>query len=136
MDAIEVLDDKALVKHPGGRPPKWTEADNGKLNILIDKYMEDCKQQSIIPTITGLALVLDCDMNTICEYSKKPEFFSSIKRAYNICFNHIYQGMLTAKNPAGYIFAAKNFGMTDTQQIDHTVTQKIITVDMIGNIDD
>jgi hypothetical protein len=128
--------DIELVRRDRGRPSKWNIEDNDRLNKLIDGYFEECKVNSVIPTITGLALVLDCDMETIRTYSKNPDFSSSIKRAYNYCFNFVYNGMLTAKNPAGFIFAAKNYGMTDNQTIDHTITQRTITVTMLGDIED
>ena len=102
------------------RPNKWTDA--AKLSSDIDAYFSHCEATDDIPRITGLALWLDCEIETLKSYTEKDEFSAPIKRAYNKCFDKVYQGMLTSRNPAGYIFAAKNYGMTDTVQIDMTST--------------
>jgi len=123
-----------------GRPLKFKDAK--ALQSTIDNYFKTRDELNKPYTITGLALALDCNIKTLqryneCEDKDKICLFSiPIKRAYAKCFDYCYEGMLTARNPAGFIFAAKNYGMTDAQTIDHTVTNKTITVQMVGDIDD
>ena len=107
-------------------------------NLVLDKYGEVVLEERMIHpfTITGLCFALNCEVETIKNYSYKDEFSESIKHAYKLCQNFAEEQMYTAKNPAGAIFALKNYGWSDKQEIDHTVTQKTITVTMLGDIDD
>lgn len=112
-------------KHPGGRPLLFKTPE--ELQAKIDAWVESCwedqiqkdgsikRVQTIPYTISGLALALDCDMQTITNYGNRDEFFGIIKRAKNMVLNNIEIGALSGKyNPAAAIFNMKaNFGMKD-----------------------
>lgn len=55
-------------------------------------------------------------------------FRDAIKRMKSICEEYAENHMFTARNPAGAIFALKNYGWKDTQTIETTTTE-IHTID-------
>ena len=70
---------KALQKHPGGRPTKY------KKEIILPKigqYLSQCgREQTQLPTISGLAVFLGVHKDTIYEWAKHyPEISDSIKK--------------------------------------------------------
>lgn len=71
-----------------------------------------------VPTITGLCLFLGFESRqSFYAYEQKPEFSYTIKKARLLIENE-YEEMLAAGNTTGAIFALKNFGWTDRQEID------------------
>lgn len=78
------------------------------------------------PTVTGLALYLGFSTRqSMYDYKEKEKFTYTIKRACVAIENHYEQGL---NNPAssGFIFALKNMGWSDKQEIDHTTKGKEI----------
>lgn len=70
------------------------------------------------PTITGLALYLGfTSRQAIMNYEEKPEFVDAIKTA-KLRIEAAYEQAIFGGNAAGPIFALKNFGWTDKQEID------------------
>lgn len=120
----------------GGRPLKFANVQ--ELQAKIDAYfaerenMEQYPNGDIKPkpiTITGLALALDTTRETICDYGEKDEFSDSIRvarlRCENFAEERLYGGPAT-----GPIFALKNYGWKDTQDINQNNTgapQVIVT---------
>ena len=119
-----------------GRPKKFSDNDVDDFINTINKYFENQLSIDKPITITGLCLALGTTRDLLCDYSNNPVFSDAIKQAKEIVANYAEEQCLTARNPAGAIFIAKNHGFTDKQEIDHKITSKIITVDMIGSIDD
>lgn len=71
-------------------------------------------------TITGLAIYLGFESRqSIYDYEKNGEFSYTIKRA-RLNVENSYEKQLLGKASTGAIFALKNFGWTDKQEIDHT----------------
>ncbi|MEJ5962802.1 terminase small subunit [Pedobacter immunditicola] len=123
----------------GGRPPKYTNVDDLSLKIdeyfifvqgeKISKEIENLKTGEIdvidvwirYPeriTITGLALFLGFDSkSTLYEYQKKARFSYPIKRGI-LKVEQQYESNLYERNPAGAIFALKNFGWKDKSEVD------------------
>ena len=79
-------------KHAGGRPPKYTEAE--EMQKKIDKYFEDCKLNNKPYTITGLGLALDMSRQDLINYSKKEKFFDTIKRAKMRVENYLEERLI------------------------------------------
>ncbi len=102
-------------KHAGGRPPKWS--DPQEVQTLVDTYFTDTKEEEW--TITGLALALDTYRSVLIDYQEKDEFSYTIKKAKEKIHN-AYEKDLRKKGRSGDIFALKNFGWSDKQEIDHT----------------
>ena len=130
---------------PAGRPTKFQNLE--EFQRQIDAYFESCYADVIVKdkdgnavlneegrpikermqvepfTITGLALALDTSREVLMDietqtsegYSK--EFSDAIKKAKLRCHQFAERHMFTAKNPAGAIFALKNYGWRDKQEI-------------------
>jgi hypothetical protein len=96
-----------------GRPPKFQ--DLADLQAKIDKYFDECDQNSDPYTITGLALALDTWRSVLCDYenSEDKEFSNTIKKAKARVENFAEKRLYQQSSPAGPIFALKNFGWTD-----------------------
>jgi hypothetical protein len=95
-----------------GRPPMWD--DPVKFEEQVDKYFET----EISPTWTGLAIHLGFESRQSLEdYKKKEGFAYPIKKAL-LRIENQYEKAVFGKNPAGPIFALKNFGWKDRQEID------------------
>lgn len=74
--------------------------------------------QVAVPTITGLCLYLGFESRqSFYDYEKRETFSYTIKKA-RLLIETEYEEMLQAGNTAGAIFALKNFGWTDRQEID------------------
>ena len=104
----------------GGRPPKFKTVQ--ELEDKLDEYFN--REQYY--TITGLCLYLGfCDKCSFYDYEKKPEFSHAIKTA-RLRVESSYENHLHKQSNSGAIFALKNFGWTDKQEIDQKVeTQEI-----------
>lgn len=100
---------------PAGRPAKWTDPE--EFDKAVDAYFES----EGLHTWTGLALHLGFESRDALTYyhKEKPEFLRSIKKSLSR-IEATYEKGLFERNPAGSIFALKNFGWRDRQEIDHT----------------
>lgn len=105
-------------KKPEGRPPVFKSLD--ELDKKIAEYFEYIQGECENPTITGLALFLGFNSRqSFYNYEAKPEFLDSIKRA-RLKVESTYEQHLFTKTPAGAIFALKNFGWSDKQEVEHS----------------
>lgn len=97
-----------------GRPPLWEDPE--KFEQEVDAYFED---ETVSPyTWTGLARYLGFESRQSLEdYKSKEGFAYPIKKAL-LRIEEIYEKSLFSKNAAGPIFALKNFGWRDKQEID------------------
>lgn len=111
----------------GGRPLKFSSVD--ELQSKIDAYFEEMKNILYINadgapvfeplTITGLALALDTTRKTLMEYEERDEFSNTIKKAKTRIENFA-EKRLFGSAPTGAIFALKNYGWKDTQDVTQT----------------
>ena len=81
----------------------------------IDRFFRKCKRDKMPFTISGLALALNTNRQTLLEYEgrvegreKGEEFAVLIKRAKLICENYAEQQLFIGKNVVGAIFVLKN----------------------------
>ena len=100
---------------PAGRPLKFETVE--ELQAKIDAYFSNEKEEEW--TITGLALALDTSLETLMNYEEKPEYFDAIKKAKDKVHN-AYEKDLRRKGRSGDIFALKNFGWSDKQELEHS----------------
>lgn len=85
-----------------------------------DAYLSEREQSGAPVTITGLALAVGlASRKSLLEYEDKPEFSNAVKRA-KARVEAAYEGRLWAQAPAGAIFALKNLGWSDKQEIAHS----------------
>ena len=98
-----------------GRPPKYKTA--LELQEKIDEFF-NAENQTI--TISGLCYYLGfSSRQSFYDLQKKGEFSYTVKKA-RIRIEMYYESMLLTRASTGAIFALKNFGWTDKQEIDHT----------------
>lgn len=71
-------------------------------------------------TISGLALFLGFESRqSFYDYEKNEEFSYTIKKA-RLRIESAYEQELLSRNATGAIFALKNFGWRDKQELEHT----------------
>ena len=95
------------------RPLKYTVAD---VERMIDTYFETTPEAK--QTITGLAIIFG-SKQLLSDYEGRDGYSDSIKLA-KLKIENLYEQALRDKNPTGAIFALKNMGWTDRQQLEHT----------------
>ncbi len=116
---------------PAGRPPIYNNIEELQAKVA-DYFKNPPRTKKIynkegvlvgevpIITITGLVLHLGfCDRQSFYDYEKRPEFSYTIKKARTF-IEQEYEECLKQGNCTGAIFALKNFGWTDRQEIDTT----------------
>ncbi len=114
---------------PQGRPAIWEDPEAFELSI--ENYFEDDTKKP--HTWTGLAIHLGFESRQSLEdYKKKDGFSYPIKKAL-LRIEEIYEKSLFSKNPAGPIFALKNFGWRDTKEIKHDVSTGFLNIDPLAS---
>jgi hypothetical protein len=106
---------KNAVGNKGGSPPFYTDPD--KLQEACDSYFIQCKEDDVPATITGLALALGFSTRkSLLDYAEKLEFVNIIKKA-RLRVESEYENRLSSNAPTGAIFALKNMGWQDRQEL-------------------
>lgn len=86
-----------------------------------------------VPTISGLCYYLGfASRQSFYDYEKREAFSYTIKRARLFIEQH-YEEMLQVGNTTGAIFALKNFGWSDKQDID---LRDMRTINIIDDLPD
>lgn len=107
-----------------GRPLKINSAE--EMQVLIDNYFNEVPREEW--TITGLALALDMDRGTLIRYQNMEEFSYTIKKA-KLRVENAYEIDLKKNGRVGTIFALKNFGWTDKQEVAHSISNDLLVDD-------
>lgn len=98
-----------------GKPAKFKTVE--ELQNAIDKYFNENKES---PTITGLALELGfASRQSFYDYEKNKKYSYTVKRA-RLKIENFYESHLIGQYTSGPIFALKNFGWSDKQDVDIT----------------
>ena len=98
-------------KHPGGRPPLYT--DPAEMQMIIDDYFgsktwtDDNGTTHCRPTMAGLARALGMCRQTLLNYAEKDEFLDTIKEA-RLVVEEALEDRLYDPSPTGVIFNLKN----------------------------
>lgn len=101
-----------------GRPPVFETPE--EMQEVADTYFEIEDRHSRKPTISGLCYFLGFESRqSFYDYEKRDAFSYTIKRL-RLRIEWVYESNLHGNSNAGSIFALKNFGWTDRQEIDHT----------------
>lgn len=100
-------------KRSVGHPPNWNTPE--ELQAEIENYLNSTDIDKY--TLTGLCIFLNSNKVTLGDYQKKPEFNEIVSQAKQY-IEHSYELDCKANGRAGSIFALKNFGWTDKQEID------------------
>lgn len=112
-------ENKYAVGNDGGRPPLFKDANT--LKSAIDEYFEIEPQV----TITGLALHLGFESRQSLYDYEKDEVFSYIIKKARLQVENEYEKKLSGNNVAGAVFALKNMGWRDKQELEHTGNMQI-----------
>ncbi len=104
----------------GGRPLKF-----GSPQEIIDKgiaYIQSQHDQKLPVTITGLCIALGTFRDVLMDYQDErgEEFSNAVKALKLYCENYAEEQIFIGKNPAGAIFALKNYGWKDKNDVAHT----------------
>lgn len=103
-------DPKKKKNKPGPKPSFTLEFFNEK----IEKFFNETPIDEI--TITGLCIFLGMNKDTFYEYNKRPEY-KPITEMARLRVEHAYELSLRKYGRAGDIFALKNFGWRDKQEV-------------------
>lgn len=119
-----------MEKSSAGRKPKYKTPQ--ELEEKIKEYIENCPdtiptsfgdtvRDVPCPTISGLAYYLGfCDRQSLYDYEKRNDQFSCIVKKGRLAIERRYEQNLSKPSPTGAIFALKNMGWKDKQEIDNT----------------
>jgi len=127
-----------------GKPMKFPNIKD--LIDSIDAFFNGCDKTHKPYTITGLCLHLDTTRQTLLSYEKcmdiewlkglddvaKGKYVDTIKKAKLRCENYAEMQLLdptSKKSPIGSIFALKNYGWADKQEIVTTNNNINVTLD-------
>ena len=94
------------------------------MDKAINAYFAECEAKDAPVTITGLALVLDTSREVLMHVERgvgiysQPGYVDTIKRAKLRCQNYAENHLFSGKNPAAGIFALKNYGWSDRQEVE------------------
>lgn len=103
-----------------GRPRIYETEE--RLKAAIDSYFQSTNKV----TITGLAFYLGFESRqSIYDYEKEGEFSYIIKNARLRVEAGYEERLIYENSPTGVIFALKNMGWKDRQEIDSTNTHSI-----------
>lgn len=98
-----------------GRPLKFKT--KKELQNKIDEYFAMCRETGTPEAITGLALALDTTRETLLDYEHREEFSYTIKKA-KAMIEYAYELRAIKRGTSFDIFALKNFGWRDRQEVD------------------
>ena len=105
-----------------GRPLKYETPE--ELRDAITGYFETCKENKVPTSMCGLALALGFNSRqSLLNYENRIEFMDIIKKARLTVEMH-YELRLNTTSCTGAIFALKNMGWTDRQEIEHSGKMK------------
>lgn len=104
-----------------------TYSEPKELERVIDEYFDKTPEEKI--TLTGLILYLGICKDTFYEYGKREGYKNIINQA-RLRIENTYEHDLRNKGRSGDIFALKNFGWRDQQEITAEVKQTNITIDL------
>ena len=91
---------------------------------LSDQYFSDCDQYHEPYTVTGLALAVGvASRQGLMDYERRAEYHDAVKRS-KMRVEHQYEVRLSTPQPTGAIFALKNLGWSDLQQIQQLEAPK------------
>jgi hypothetical protein len=106
-----------------GRPLLYKNAK--ELQKEIDRYFATKELTDLPFSITGLAYSLGfVSRQSFYDYENYPVFSDTVKKA-RLRIEMFYEEQLLSKNTTGAIFALKNFGWSDKQEITHEIKNEL-----------
>ena len=105
-----------------------------ELQAAIDQYFTNCQEREKNPTFSGLAYALGfLQRQSLNQYADRDDELSiPIKRA-GLFIESCYEEQLQSNSCTGAIFALKNRGWSDKQEIEHSGKADLnIKVEYVG----
>ncbi len=113
-------DNEGKYVYKTGRPRHFQSPQD--MQMAIDEYFEETEKI----TVCGLSLHLGfVSRQSFLDYSGYSDEFSDTIKVAKQRVEQYYEEHLIGTGVAGSIFAIKNFGWTDKQEIDVTTTQNV-----------
>lgn len=104
-------------KRKRGRQQKI--ATPAEFQALVDAYLAECAANERPVTQSGALLALGLNSRqSLCDYEGREGFAGPVKRL-RLLVEQSYEERLHGPNATGAIFALKNMGWSDKQEIDH-----------------
>ena len=103
-----------------GAAPKYSDVEEfqEKIDDYFDSIIKRNGEWIKPPTVSGLALHLGfVDRRSMYHYRDKDNFYAPVKRAIAMIEMYHEEKIAEGKNCAGNIFALKNFGWSDRQEV-------------------
>lgn len=118
---------------PVGRPRVIQTPE--EFNDRVDAYFQRCFEDDEPVMLTGLILALGlCSREALEKYEERAEYTDSVKRAMTMV-QSAYERRMHGTTPTGAIFALKNLGWKDSQEVvrkDETVHDPDKLAEAIG----
>ena len=114
-----------------GRPLKIESPE--QMKQILNEYFETTEENKI--TLTGICLALNLDKSNFYEYEKREGYEEIVKRARMIVENS-YEISLRENGRTGDIFALKNFGWTDKQEVENNTQGKVTIINSLPKDDE
>jgi hypothetical protein len=120
--------------NPPGRPRKIKSPE--EMDRLVDNYIAMCRAADEPILLTGMILSLGLSSrDAFDEYLNYEGFSNPVKRAKMFVEMEYEKRLNTASAAAGPIFALKNFGWKDKQEVQHSGDQNAPLVIVVPNED-
>lgn len=114
-----------------GRPLKIESPK--QMEDILNEYFSTTDENKI--TLTGICLALNIDKKNFYEYEKREGYQDIVKRARMIVENS-YEMSLRENGRTGDIFALKNFGWVDRQEVESTGTNRVTIINSLPKDDE
>lgn len=119
---------KYALGNTGGRPPVFETPDD--LIKEVNAYFAYCVDKGEKVTITGLTLYLGfSSRSSLDDYANKGEEFSYIIKRSKLAVENSYE----SNGQTIDIFALKNMGWKDSQEITHNLPKGIMNIDPLND---
>jgi len=90
-----------------------------EFDALVDEYVSICVAEDKTVTLTGMILHLGLSSRQSLDRYKTYDGFSDSVKRLKLLVENAYEQRLAKNNPTGSIFALKNMGWSDRQELDH-----------------
>lgn len=103
---------------PPGRPRKYKTAK--AFDAAVNRYVKKCEREGVHLTWTGLVLSMGFGSRSALDRYMQYEGFEESASRARLLIENSYENRLFENSPTGAIFALKNMGWNDKQELEHT----------------
>ena len=102
---------------------------------IINAYFDDCDDAEEPYTLTGLCLAIGISRPTFLNYSKADDLAPVMEQARLIIQNQLELQLLSGGRAAGPIFALKNHGWSDRQDLNINDPNRVDPEDQVWTVE-